>query len=119
MNAPYRVVLSEATTTSLKSLTQKTGLSANILSRFAMLISFEMPDAVVPDAGKPGLTINRATLFGDLEAFLMSAYAIAGGRPTDPSVGKDLAAHISRGVAFLNLRSSNLTDFLNVIYASQ
>ena len=81
-----------------------------------MLVSFEMQDPVIADTGKPGLTINRTTLFGDLEAFLMSAYAIAGGRAADANAGRDLSAHIARGVAFLNLRTSNLTDFLDILY---
>ncbi len=116
MNAPYRVVLSEATTSTLRSLTQKTGLSANLLARLAMLISFEMPDAIVPDSGKPGLTINRSTLFGELETFLMSAYALAGGRPGSPNSGRELAGHIARGSGFLNLRIESMTDLLAVVH---
>ena len=76
MKAPYRVLLSEQTTANLRSLTQKTGLSANILSRFAMLISFEDSTAPAADAGKGLLTINRTTLFGELEPFLMAAYSL-------------------------------------------
>lgn len=115
MNAPYRVILSETTTSTLKSLTQKTGLSANILARFAMLISFEMKDKIVPEGGKAGLTINRATLFGDLEAFLMTAFALIGGKTADGSAGKEMAGHIARGAAYLNLRCSTFTDFLSVV----
>src|SRR5579862_5970561 len=100
---PQRVVLSETTTSTLRALTQKTGLSANIISRFAMLISFEMPDVVVPETGKAGLTINRSTLFGELEAFLMSAYALTNA-PGQGSVGKVISGHIARGAAFLNVR---------------
>lgn len=115
MNAPYRVVLSEAATSTLRSLTSKTGLSANLLSRFAMLISFEIADPIVPDSGKPGLTINRATLFGELEPFLMSAYALAGGRPGHPNAGKELAGHIARGAGYLNVRVESITDLLGVV----
>ena len=115
MNAPYRVVLSDSTTTTLKALTQKPGLSANILSRFAMLVSFEIHDDVATDIGKPGLVINRTTLFGDLETFIMSAYAISGGKSGEQGCSKELSAHIARGAAYLNIRTESLTDFLDVI----
>jgi hypothetical protein len=80
-----------------------------------MLISFEEVDAPAVDAGKPGLTINRATLFGELEPFLMSAYALASQRSGGPGVGKDLANHIARGAAFLNVRVQSLTDLVALV----
>jgi DNA sulfur modification protein DndE len=115
MSAPYRVVLSEMTTSVLRSLTSKTGLSANLLARFAMLISFEDSDLPAVDAGKPGLTINRTTLFGELEPFLMSAYVLASKAAHGPGAGKDLASHIARGAGFLNVRVQSLTDLLAVV----
>jgi DNA sulfur modification protein DndE len=115
MKAPYRVTLSEMTTSVLRSLTTKTGLSANILARFAMLLSFEDGDPPAVDAGKPDLTINRTTLFGELEPFLMSAYALASKSAGGPGAGKDLANHIARGAAFLNVRVQSLTDLLALV----
>jgi DNA sulfur modification protein DndE len=115
MSAPYRVTLSEMTTSILRSLTTKTGLSANILARFAMLISFEDPDPPATDAGKPSLTINRTTLFGELEPFLMSAYALRSKAAGGPNAGKELANHIARGAAFLNVRVQSLTDLLALV----
>ena len=116
MTAPYRVVLSEMTTSVLRSLTSKTGLSANILSRFAMLISFEDRDLPANDAGKPGLTINRTTLFGELEPFLMSAYALTNKTSTGQNSGKELANHIARGATFLNVRVQSMTDLMAVVH---
>lgn len=115
MNAPYRVALSENTTSTLRGLTQRTGLSANIISRFAMLISFEDPAPPGVDGGRTGLTINRATLFGELEPFLMSAYSLTRKNPTTSNVGKELANHISRGVGFLNVRVQSLSDLLALV----
>jgi DNA sulfur modification protein DndE len=115
MNAPYRVTLSAGTTSVLRSLTSKTGLSPNVLARFAMLISFEDRDPPAVDAGKPALTINRTTLFGELEPFLMSAYALASKTAGGPNAGKELANHIARGAAFLNVRVQNLTDLLALV----
>jgi DNA sulfur modification protein DndE len=115
MKAPYRVTLSQTTTSVLRSLTTKTGLSANVLARFAMLISFEQAGSPALDGGKPSLTINRTTLFGELEPFLMSAYALASKAAGGPSAGKDLANHIARGAAFLNVRVQSLPDLLALV----
>jgi DNA sulfur modification protein DndE len=109
------VTLSATTTSILRSLTSKTGLSANILARFAMLISFEDRDAPAMDGGKPSLTINRTTLFGELEPFLMSAYALTSKTAGGANAGRDLANHIARGAAFLNVRVNSLTDLLTLV----
>jgi DNA sulfur modification protein DndE len=114
MKAPYRVSLSETTTSVLRSLTQKTGLSANILARCAMLISFEDTIPPASDNGKSDLVINRTALFGDLEPFLMSAYSLAP-RSSASAAGKDIANHIARGAAYLNVRVDSVPDFLAVI----
>jgi DNA sulfur modification protein DndE len=113
MKAPYRVALSESATTVLRSLTQKTGLSANILARCAMLISFEESTTPAEDAGKTDLVINRTTLFGELEPFLMSAYSLVAKTPSNAA--KEIASHIARGAAYLNVRVESVPDFLGVI----
>lgn len=115
MNAPYRVTVSEMTTSTLRSLTTKTGLSPNVLARFAMLISLEERDAPAVDAGKPALTINRVTLFGELEPFLMTAYALASKSAGGAGASKDLANHIARGAAFLNVRVNSLSDLFTLV----
>lgn len=116
MTAPYRVVLSEKTTSLLRSLTSKTGLSANILSRFAMLLSFEDLAEPAEVQGKAGLTINRATLFGELEPFLMSAFALRCKKSGSSEHAQDLCSHIARGVSFLNVRVQSMTDLIGVVH---
>ena len=81
-----------------------------------MLISFEDRDAPANDAGKPGLTINRTTLFGELEPFLMSAYALTNKASSANNPGKDLANHIARGATFLNVRVQSMTDLMAVVH---
>jgi len=76
-----------------------------------MLVSFEQNDVPAGDLGKPGLVINRTTLFGELEPFLMSAFALRT-KTTGPGVAKELANHIARGAAYLNVRVQSLTDLL-------
>lgn len=114
MKAPYRVSLSENATKMLRSLTQKTGLSANILARCAMLISFEEKAPPASDNGKSELVINRTTLFGDLEPFLMSAYSLTPSSSAT-AAGKDIANHIARGAAYLNVRVNSVPDFLAIV----
>lgn len=114
MKAPYRVSLSANATKILRSLTQKTGLSANILARCAMLISFEDVAPPAVDNGKSELVINRTTLFGDLEPFLMSAYSLTP-KSSAAAAGKDIANHIARGAAYLNVRVESIPDFLAIV----
>jgi DNA sulfur modification protein DndE len=116
VSAPFRIVLSETTTSVLRSLTSKTGLSANVLARFAMLISFEDDDQPAVDAGKPGLTINRTTLFGELEPFLMTAFALKNRTGNDQNIGKEIGNHIARGSSFMNVRIHSLTDLLALVH---
>lgn len=96
MNAPLRVALSESTTASLRHLSAKTGLSPNIVSRFAMCASLEMPDHPVEDSGASALTINQSSLFGELEPFLMAI--LVNSTPREISLSKRVAGHIARGV---------------------
>ena len=81
-----------------------------------MLISFEDDDAPAVDAGKPALTINRTTLFGELEPFLMSAFALTSRAETSAKQGKDLANHIARGASYLNVRVQSLADLMAVAH---
>jgi hypothetical protein len=81
-----------------------------------MLISFEDRDPPANDAGKPGLTINRTTLFGELEPFLMSAFALTNKKATETSSGKELANHVARGATYLNVRVHSLADLLAVVH---
>jgi hypothetical protein len=81
-----------------------------------MLISFEDSDPPANDAGKPGLTINRTTLFGELEPFLMTAFALTDRKLSEVNAGKELANHIARGATFLNVRVNTLTDLLTVVH---
>jgi DNA sulfur modification protein DndE len=111
MKPIHRITLSQLATNNLKHLAGKTGLSPNVVARFAMLVSFEQPDPPANDLGQPDLTINQTTLFGDLEPFLMTAFlSAATADQSEAGSAKLLAAHVARGAAFLNLRVSNIGD---------
>ena len=110
MITPQRVSLSHATSISLKQLASRTGLSPNIVARFAMLLSFEQEFDPAEDTGQPDLTINQSSLFGELEPFLMSAFAFRCGKLDRQSAARVLAAHVARGVNFLSVRVESLAD---------
>lgn len=109
MTIPARVSLSPGTTSVLRQISARTGLSPNVIARFAMLISFEQRHIPGEDAGPPDLTINRITLFGELEPFLITAFLATHATGTLMS-GKLLASHIARGAAQLQLRVSSIAD---------
>jgi hypothetical protein len=79
-----------------------------------MLISFEDATPPANDGGKGELVINRTTLFGDLEPFLMSAYLLIP-KSSVSTASKDIANHIARGAAYLNVRASSVPEFLSII----
>ena len=73
------------------------GLSPNIVARFAMLVSFEQDFEPAEDSGPPDLTINQSSLFGDIEPFLMSAFAFRAGTLDRAAATKALTgAHRAR-----------------------
>lgn len=80
-----------------------------------MLLSFENLAEPANEGGKPGLTINRATLFGELETFLMSAFALRVSKSSGKNSSRSLANHIARGVGFLNVRVHSVTDLIGLV----
>jgi DNA sulfur modification protein DndE len=114
VTAPARVTLSRSTTTCLKQLSQRTGLSPNIIARFAMLVSFEQDCEPAEDTGPPDLTINQSSLFGDLEAFLMSSFRLRTGGVERGAVSRILVSHIARGASFLSVRVDSISDLVRL-----
>jgi DNA sulfur modification protein DndE len=110
VTTPTRVTLSRGTTAALKQLSARTGVSPNIIARFAMLVSFEQDSEPADDFGPPDLTINQSSLFGDLEPFLMSAFTLRVGKLGRAARAKALVAHIARGTSFLNVRVDSVID---------
>ncbi len=115
MTAPQRVTLSTSTTSRLRQLAAKTGLSPNIVARFAMLMSVEQPNAPAADSGDGDLTINRTTLFGEIEPFLLSALAMSEGEIAEGNAPKVVAAHISRGANYLQQRVTSIVDLAELL----
>src|SRR5450755_3553032 len=99
----------------LRQLSSKTGLSPNVLARFAMLFSFEQSNVPAKDLGPGELTINKSTLFGELEPFLLAAYVACHPAAADADVARDLAAHIARGANHLQRRVKSIFDLAELV----
>jgi DNA sulfur modification protein DndE len=110
MNIPQRVVLSTGATENLRRLAAKVQLLPNVTARFALIASLNQSHTPALDNGPAGLTINRVTLFGDLETFLMTALFAKHKVASDMSIARLISAHINRGVNHLQLRVDSLFD---------
>lgn len=115
MIAPARVTLSSVTTTALRQLSTRTGLSPNVLARFAMLLSFEQPNDPAKDSGQGELTINKSSLFGEIEPFLLAAFVARNPNTVDADVSREIAAHIARGAIFLQRRVKSVFDLAEIV----
>lgn len=97
---PHRIRVSEKATGRLKFLKSKTGLTPNILSRFAFLLSARDMRRVT--RGSPELTgqeFNAPTLFGEYQALydlLLVRYVEAADDGREP--GAIIANHIENGL---------------------
>jgi DNA sulfur modification protein DndE len=116
MTAPSRVTLSESTTNTLRQLASRTGLTPNLLARIALILSFEQRSAPAQDLGPSALTINRTSLFGDIEPFLVNAFRAVSKDVSDPSAAARLwSAHIARGSKYLQRRVNSIVDLAEVL----
>ena len=97
---PHRVRVSERATGRLRYLKAKTGLTPNILSRFAFLLSARDMRSVARDSGDlSGQEFNAPTLFGEyqeLYELLLVRYVEVARDDRDP--GLIIASHIENGL---------------------
>ena len=97
---PHRLRLSERATGRLRYLKSRTGLTPNILSRFAFLLSArDMRRIAHAPADLAGQEFNAPTLFGEhqeLYELLLVRYVETAGDDRDPSLV--IASHIDNGL---------------------
>ena len=97
---PHRVRISERATARLKFLKSKTGLTPNILSRFAFVLSTRDLRRVTLISGElAGQEFNAPTLFGEhqkLYELLLAKYIEVVDDDRDPNV--IIASHIDNGL---------------------
>ncbi len=100
-------------------LKHKTGLTPNILARFAICLSLKDPSMPNPDEfDDKGMEIHPSVLFGEHERMFM---ALMLGRlykdKLDPQIylQKHLRAHLNRGAIALWPRINDLSDFYELV----
>ena len=118
-----RVKLSARTVKLYGSLKYKTGLSANLLARFAMCLSLKDPSIPNPDEyDELGMEILPNVLFGEHEKMFMALMIQRlhhDGLDPEIYLQRMMRAHVNRGVAALFPRINDLSDFYEIIKAEK
>ena len=118
-----RVKLSIRTQNLLGQLKRKTGLTPNILARFAICLSLKDPGIPNPDEfDERGSEIHSNVLFGEHEKMFMALMIkrLEHDR-LDPKLylHKQLRAHLDRGTYALWPRINDLSDFYELVKEEQ
>lgn len=100
-------------------LMHKTGLTHNILARFAICLSLKDPSIPNPDEyDEKGMEIHSSVLFGEHERMFMALLLERLHRDKlDPKIylQKHLRAHLNRGAVALWPRINDLSDFYELV----
>ena len=100
-------------------LKNRTGLSINILARYAFCLSLKDPSIPNPDEfDEKGMEILPSVLFGEHENIYMALILDRLKKDNmDPELylQKMTRAHLNRGSAMLFPRINDLTDFIDII----
>lgn len=100
----FRLRTSKKTAEKLKNLQDKTRMTPNILSRYAVVLSLRNPEAVINFVrDTSGLEFNRTTLTGSYDFLFKSLIAQHTQKEiTDDEYFPDLFnAHLERGISLL------------------
>lgn len=97
---PHRIRVSAAATNRLRYLKSKTGLTPNVLCRFAFCLSIRDMRRVAREPGaEAGQEFNAPTLFGERQevyGLLLARYAWLSGDGREP--GTMITSHIENGL---------------------
>jgi len=100
-------------------LKSRTGLSINVLARYAFCLSLKDPSIPNPDEfDEKGMEILPSVLFGEHENIYMALMLDRLKKDNmDPELylQKMTRAHLNRGSAMLFPRINDLTDFIDII----
>ena len=100
-------------------LTHRTGLTTNILGRFAICLSLKDPSIPNPDEfDERGMEILPSVLFGEHEKMFLALITQRLRRDNlDPEIylNRMTRAHLNRGAASLFPRINDLSDFNGII----
>ena len=108
-----KIFLSAENTQKVRTLKGRTGLTPNILCRFALSLSLRDPGVPDPTAfPNDGMEFNRYTLFGPHEVILLALLrqrCVQDGLDPELDLQGQLHAHINRGVGILYPRLRSIT----------
>ena len=103
----------------LANLKTKTGLTPNIMGRFAICMSLNDPSTPNPDEfDENGSELHPSVLFGEYEDVFMTLMVMRLRRDDlDPKIylNRMLRAHLNRGIIALFARIHDISDFERVI----
>lgn len=109
-----KVFLSADNTQKVRTLKGRTGLTPNILCRFALALSLRDPGTPDPTAfPSDGMEFNQYTLMGAHEPLILALLrqrCVQDGLVPDEELPEQLRAHINRGVGILYPRLRSLID---------
>lgn len=117
-----KLKISTDATSKLRMLRQRTGLTPNLLCRFALMLSLEegpIGDASPPD--EDGSEFNAYTLTGEYSALVAALlrWVEEGHSPHEPldniALMARLRGHIHRGVGHLSVRAKSPSDVLRLV----
>ena len=114
-----RIRLSQRSQALLSLLKHKTGLTPNILARFAICLSLKDPS--IPNADEfdeKGMEMHPTVLFGEHERMFMGLMLERLYRDRlEPKIylQKQLRAHLNRGAIALWPRINDLSDFYELV----
>ena len=104
MSSTLKLRVSTKASEALRRLKSKTGLTPNILCRFAICRSLADPQLVIREGReRSGLEFNRYTLTGDLDAALRAVLSVKHGRGLTDEEFLDgpLRDELERGIGLL------------------
>ena len=113
-----RIKLSAKSQNQLGRLKARTGLTPNLLARFALCLSIKEKSAPNPaQYDKDGNDIEPAILFGEYESLYLGLMKnrLKKDELSDSELNDMTRSHINRGVIALSPRIQNLEDFYELI----
>jgi len=114
-----RIKLSADATSMLKTLQTRTGITPNIICRFALCYSLDQ--SIISDLvqiKEDGMEISRHTLFGDNEVIYISLVKEKCkelGLDPEKDFMKIMKTNINNGIITIFARVKGLEDFINLI----
>ena len=113
-----RIKLSAKSLNLLGRLKARTGLTPNLLARFALCLSLKEKSAPIPiQYDKEGNDLEPAILFGEYESLYLGLMKNRLNKDglSDSKLNEMTRCHINRGVTALAPRIQNLGDFYELI----